>query len=92
MRRSTLFSQVVAAGLCLFGLLCVSAWFHVQSIRLSYRSQALRQELDELDRHEQAERRSLEAALSLSRLDTNARARRGLALPRADQIRLITET
>lgn len=92
MRRSAFFPKVVTAGICLFGLLCLSAWFHVQSIRLSYRAQVLRQELDDLDRHEQAERRHLEAALSLSRLDTNARARRGLALPRADQIRLLTET
>lgn len=92
MRRSTVLPRVVMAGAGLFGLLCLSAWFHVQSVRLSYRCQVLRQELDDLDRHEQAERRLLEAALSLSRLDANARGRRGLALPRADQIRLVTET
>ena len=80
------------AGAGLFGLLCLSAWFHVQSVRLSYRSQSLRQELDDLDRREQAERRHVEAALSLSRLDANARGRRGLSLPRADQIRLRTDS
>lgn len=80
------------AGAGLFGLLCLSAWFHVQSVRLSYRSQSLRQELDDLDRREQAERRHVEAALSLSRLDANARGRRGLSHPRADQIRLLTDS
>lgn len=91
MRRSTLLPRVMMAGAGLFGLLSLSAWFHVQSVRLSYRCQVLRQELDDLDRHEQAERRLLEAATSLSRLDANARGRRGLALPRADQIRLLND-
>jgi hypothetical protein len=48
-------------------------------------------ELEDLDRQEQAERRHLEAALSLSRLDLNARGRRGLALPRPDQVRLLVD-
>ena len=92
MRRSTLLPRLVMAGAGLFGLLSLSAWFHVQSVRLSYRCQVIRQELDDLDRREQSERRHLDAALSLSRLDATARGRRGLSLPRADQIRLLTET
>lgn len=91
MRRSNYLPILVIPGLGLFILLSLSAWFHVQSVRLSYRSQVLRQELDELDRHEQADRRHLESALSLSRLDRNARGRRGLALPRADQVRLLVD-
>lgn len=75
----------------LFILFSVSAWFHVQSVRLSYRAQAVRQELDRLDRQEQAERRRLELATSLARLDQTARARRGLALPRPDQVRLLPD-
>ncbi|MBK8575491.1 MAG: hypothetical protein IPN90_07395 [Elusimicrobia bacterium] len=93
MRRSrpVLLPAVVAAGLGLFGILSVSAWFHVQSVRLSYRCQAVRQEMDLWDHRAQAELRSLEAALSLSRLDASARGRRGLALPRPDQIRLLVD-
>lgn len=91
MRRPNYFPIFVIPCVGLFVLLSLSAWFHVQSIRLSYRSQVLRQELDDLERHEQAERRHLESALSLSRLDHNARTRRGLALPRADQVRLLVD-
>ncbi len=75
----------------LFALFSVSAWFHVQSVRLSYRAQTVRQELERLERQEQAERRRLESALSLARLDQTARSRRGLALPRPDQVRLLPD-
>lgn len=92
MRRSSgVLPLLVFPSVGLFGLLCLSAWFHVQSVRLSYRSQILLRELEDLDRQEQAERRHLEAALSLSRLDLNARGRRGLALPRPDQVRLLVD-
>lgn len=83
---------LIFAGLGLFCLLSVSAWFHVQSVRLTYRSHAIRQELDQLDRHEQAQRRSVESALSLTRLDAKARGRRGLVLPRPEQIHIFTES
>jgi hypothetical protein len=83
---------VAMVGGGLFGVLSLSAWLHVQSVRLSYRAQSIRQELDQLDRREQAERRRLETALSLSRLDATARARGNLFLPRPDQIRLLPET
>lgn len=91
MRRSNYFPILLIPCLGLFVLLSLSAWFHVQSVRLSYRSQVLHQELDDLERREQAERRHLESALSLSRLDHKARARRGLSLPRADQVRLLAD-
>ena len=81
----------VAVCVGLFGLLSLSAWFHVQSVRLSYRTEAVRRELDQLDRHEQAECRAIAAALSLSRLDAVARSRRGMSLPRPDQIRLLID-
>jgi len=90
-RSSKILPTAVVAGLGLFGLLSLSAWFHVQSVRLSYRTEAIRRELDQLDRHEQAECRAIEAALSLSRLDAVARSRRGMSLPRPDQIRLLID-
>jgi hypothetical protein len=83
-------AAIVGGGL--FGVLSLSAWLHVQSVRLSYQAQAIRQELEQLDRLEHAERRRLEAALSLSRLDITVRARGGLFLPRPDQIRILPET
>lgn len=84
-------TALFVAGGGLFALFSLSAWFHVQSVRLSYRAQAVRQELDRLDRQEQAERRRLESALSLARLDQTGRSRRGLALPRPDQVRLLPD-
>ena len=93
MRGSRHFIPTVAiVGGGLFGVLSLSAWLHVQSVRLSYRAQTVRQDLEQLDRREQAERRRLDAALSLSRLDATARARGSLFLPRPDQIRLLPET
>ncbi len=82
---------VVILGGGLFGLLSLSGWLQVQAVRLSYRAQAVRRELEQLDRREQADLRRLEVALSLARLDERARGRQGLALPRAEQIRLLTD-
>lgn|GEM_PF-3498930 len=70
-----------------FGLLSLSAWLQVQSVRLSYRSRAVQREIDHLSRQEQALQAELDAALSLSRLDECAR-RRGLTVPRPEQIRI----
>jgi hypothetical protein len=80
----------VIAGTGLFALFCLSAWFQVQAVRLSYRARSIQRDVDALSRRERAARRRLEAALALSRLDDRAR-RRGLAVPQPEQVRLLSD-
>lgn len=79
------------AGTGFFVLLSFSAWIHIQALRLSYRVQDLRKEVEALERREQGVLRRAESVMSLERLDHVARVRLGLQVPDPDQLRFLPE-
>ncbi len=78
-------------GTGLFLLLALSAWMQIQALRLSYRCQSVRKEIEAVDRRRNglAHRRTL--ALSLARLDNLARAKYFLQVPNPVQVRLLAD-
>jgi hypothetical protein len=86
-------SLFVSAGLggVVFFLL-TAAWFHIQAVRLGYKTQGLRQDLDELVKKEQILDQGLQRSLSLYRLDELAKNRYDLRVPDPSQLILVPES
>jgi hypothetical protein len=83
----------LSAGLGAFAFLfLLTTWFQIQSVRWGYKVQALRHELDNLEKKEQNIDQRLQGALSLARLDELARTKFGLQVPGPAQIILLSET
>lgn len=91
MNRQGAYGAVFAGAAVIVGLLSVSAWFQVQSLRLAYGCSRLHRRVEEVDRRSQGLERRLQQALSLARLDGVARRRFGLQVPRPDQIRFLDD-
>jgi hypothetical protein len=80
---SVYFMATLGAGAI---LLLASAWFQIQSVRWGYKAQAIRREIDDLEKEEQTLDHRLAHSLSLSRLDELAKTEFRLTVPNPAQI------
>ncbi len=88
-KRLSLFATTGVSAAVLF--LLTTAWFQIQAVRWGYRTQELRQKLDDLEKTEQVLDQRLQKSLSLSRLDDLGKNRFRLGVPDPSQIVLLPE-